>query len=126
MLLLLLSHYKGFLCLVNEFRTPIYVKFVTILVLKSTFSTIFINNVCATNAFSDAGVSSVLDKIVAASHKGTWLSTNGLTNIVATVQGTRAGDPFGDIIFAFLCSRVLRKTKNYLLFRISFFPQYLK
>ena len=54
------------------------------------------------------------------------MSTNGLNDVVATVQGTRAGDPFGDMIFAFLCSRVLRKTKSVLVSHDIVLPEILE
>jgi len=62
-------------------------------------------------ALQEAGVPSVLCKLVEASHAITWYSFNGLDTMVATKQGVKPGDPLGDILFAFIVCRILRKIK---------------
>jgi hypothetical protein len=72
----------------------------------------FYENVGGESAFQDAGVASVLEELVGVCHNFSWYSTNGIKNVIVTHQGTRPCNPFGDIIFTFLISRILRKIKR--------------
>jgi len=63
-------------------------------------------------AFCRAGVPSVLNKLIASAHRVSWFSTGGLQNVAVATQGSKAGDPLGDIVFAFLIARVLHNIKN--------------
>jgi len=65
----------------------------------------------APNAFFEAGVPLVLCKLIQAAHATTWYSFEGLSTVVLTEQGTKPGDPLGDIIFAFLICKVLKYAK---------------
>lgn len=60
-------------------------------------------------AFIDAGVPRILSKLVQSAHALSWFSCEGLDTYVVARQGSKAGDPLGDILFAFLITRVLRQ-----------------
>ena len=64
------------------------------------------------NAFESSGVSQVLGKLIEASHATSWMSCDGLDSFVLSTQGSKPGDPLGDIIFTFLIVKVLRKIKQ--------------
>jgi len=60
------------------------------------------------SAFAQSGVPAIIDKLIAASHSLSWYSFEGLDEFVLTQQGSKPGDPLGDIVFAFLISKVLK------------------
>jgi len=68
----------------------------------------FVTNVAQPHACTSAGVPHVLAKLIASAHCLSWFSCNGLDTYVASRQGAKAGDPLGDITFAFLICRVLK------------------
>ena len=78
---------------------------------KSVFDD-FIRVLSSDNAFDQAGVPIILHKLIAAAHECNWFSCEGVKEILITKQGTRAGSPLGDIIFAFLMCRVLMSCRN--------------
>ena len=56
-----------------------------------------------------------LRHLVAECHVGTWWGTEGLAPIVATRIGSRAGDPFGDIVFNFIFAEIVASLAKRLL-----------
>jgi len=63
-------------------------------------------------AFQASGVSNILDKVVACAHASTWYTFDGLDTFVLTEQGSKPGDPLGDIIFAFLIAKIIKYSKS--------------
>ena len=62
-------------------------------------------------AMHQAGVPTPLENLVAEAHANTWFSTPGRDELIRTRGGTRPGDPFADLIFNFLFSKVMKKVK---------------
>ena len=48
-------------------------------------------------------------------HVGTWWGTEGLAPIVATRIGSRAGDPFADLVFNFIMAEIVASLAKWLL-----------
>ena len=69
----------------------------------------FMNCLNSPHAFKQAGIPSVLSKLVGSIHQNNWYATEGLEKLTTSTQGARAGTPLGDISFAFLIARVLRR-----------------
>ena len=65
---------------------------------------------CGSNSFVASGVSNIVNKLYQSSHALTWFSSDGLEDFVVSKQGSKPGDPLGDLAFAFLICRVLRYT----------------
>lgn len=74
----------------------------------------FLSLIKSNNAFVEAGVPSVLAKLIHSAHIVSWSSWDGLNSFLVAQQGAKAGDPLGDILFAFLICKVLRKTREVL------------
>ena len=55
----------------------------------------------------EAGASQHLLELIREAHRCTWFATEGVTDVVQTAAGTRAGDPLADAIFNLLMSSVL-------------------
>ncbi len=45
---------------------------------------------------------------VAEMHQNTWFSVQGIQPIAQTERGSKPGDPFGDVVFNFLMSRIVK------------------
>ena len=59
--------------------------------------------------FQSAGVHHQLEALVAEMHTDTWTSFPQVAQVLATLKGTRPGDPFGRAMFNFVMSRALRQ-----------------
>ena len=60
-----------------------------------------------TSAFDLCGVDPHLSELIAEAHNGTWFTTKGRVEVMATESGTKPGDPLGDVIFNYIMWRVL-------------------
>ena len=67
------------------------------------------------DAFEKAKVPFDLAKLGESLHDGPWFSTNGLAPVAVTQQGSRPGDPLGDLVFVFLmvCILVVCRARVY-------------
>ena len=54
-----------------------------------------------------AGASEHMERVVREMHESTWFTVQDGIEVVATLCGSRPGDPFGDFIFAFLMAAQL-------------------
>ena len=62
----------------------------------------------AATALDEAGVSPHLQSLMADAMDGTWFVVKGLNTLTQTRKGTRPGDSFADILFAYSFARLLR------------------
>ena len=64
------------------------------------------------SALEEASHNRHLNAMIADAHRCTWFTTQGLSTAVHTTLGSRAGDPFGDLVFGFLLARVSREVNE--------------
>ena len=69
-------------------------------------------SIAQNSIFSQAGVSTHLNQLVANAHYGSWFATDGLAGIIATLIGAKQGDPLGDIIFNMCVSAIIREIEQ--------------
>ena len=60
------------------------------------------NLIWQSTALEDAGVDQLFSRVVEDAYTDTWLSEGGLADPLLTGQGTKAGDPLGDLMYNFL------------------------
>ena len=61
---------------------------------------------------SEAGASPHLAALLNGTHEGTWVSVDGLDDVLHTQLGTAPGDPLGDRIYHCLMTRVVRVVRE--------------
>ncbi len=66
----------------------------------------------ATGGLAALGIEPHVLQMLQDVHNGTWLSVEGVPEVIETSHGTKIGNPLGDILFGTTMTKVLRSLRR--------------